>query len=101
MKNTSRIVLIFASALVLASSGCATRIDSAQHLAKVDPMPGGAAKGYVELYARSGKGVIPIYLVDDPRRPLWLAATGLRAGDRYSTIRHPTTVAEKVRVTLP
>jgi len=105
MKNFSRITLIFGSALILASSGCAItevhNVRSAQHLAKVDPMPNGAAKGYVEFYARSGKGVIPIYLIDDPHVRLRLAATGLHAGDDYSSIRHPMVVAEKLQVTLP
>jgi len=105
MKNFSGIILTFGSAVILASVGCAITeahdVRNAQRLLKVDPMPNGAAKGYVEFHARSGKGVIPIYLVDDPQLRLRLAATGLQAGDEYSTIRHPMAVAEKLQVTLP
>src|SRR2546430_6561507 len=102
MKNASRVFVVLSSALLLTSSGgVAKDVRSARRLEVIDSAPANQAKGYVEFHARSGKGVIPIYIFDEPKRPVWLAATGLREGDHYSAQRHPTTVAERLRVAMP
>src|SRR5580765_203120 len=101
MKNASRVIVLLGSALILASSGCATNdVRHVRRSAAIDPAPGDQAKGYVEFHGRSGKGVVAIYLVDEPSLPLPLAATGLRADELYSGRRHPTVVAEKLRVAV-
>jgi len=67
----------------------------------VDSVPGQSAKGYVEFVSISKDAVVPIYLLDEQRQPHLLAATGLKEGSRYSFRRHPTRVAERVRIALP
>jgi len=103
MKITSRILVTFSAAALLATVGCATtrQVRTARSLEVVDTVSTNSVKGYVEFTSLSKDAVVPIYLVDDVRAPHMLAATGLRKGDRYSYSRHRTLTAEMVRVAVP
>ena len=96
--------LFGSSALLSLLLGCAAPYlepRTARPRETVDTAPNATAKGYVEFSSISRNPVvIPIYLLDG-NRPRLLAGTGLSKGESYSYRRHPTTVAEKVRMALP
>ena len=101
MKTVSSTITSLSLASLLAGLGCATQqVKTALRLETVDTIPAETAKGYVEFSALSKEAVVPIFLLDE-QRPHLLAGTGLKKGDHYSFTRHPTIVAERVRIALP
>ncbi len=103
MKTVSRITTTLSLASLLITLGCASRsqVKTALRLETIDTIPAEPAKGYVEFSSVSREAVVPIFLLDEQRRPRLLAATGLNKGAHYSFTSHPTIVAEKVRIALP
>ena len=102
MKITSSLIITLSSAIVLAT-GCVTRqIRNARSVETIDTAPGQSAKGYVDFFSVSKDAVVvPVFLMDDQHQPQLLAATGLRAGDRYCFSTYRTTAAETLRVAVP
>lgn len=92
--------LLGAAALIM--SGCATGRDvsTVRELGVIDTLPENAPKGYVEFYARSANGPVPIYVVDEQNNSHFLAAVGLDAGDKYHA-REGMKVSERLRVAAP
>src|SRR5436190_276858 len=102
MKNISKIIRTLACTSLIAATGCAhQQVKTARGLEIVDTIPDQSGKGYVEFTSLSKEAVVPIYLLDEQRRPHLLAGTGIRQGDHYSFRTYQTLVGEKVRVAVP
>jgi hypothetical protein len=103
MRNLQKLAPALSGAALLVLVGCANdRVLSTRHLQTIDADPHHSEKAYVEfsVIPKREKGVVPIYLIDDPQHPRLLAATGLLEGDHYSFTRHATQVGERVRIAL-
>jgi hypothetical protein len=87
--------------LLVAGCTCGRDVRHAKPVAVVDNIPQDGQKGHVEFVSTHHNAPFPIFLIDDPARPVLLGAIGLHHGDKYSYSRHGTEMGEKLRVALP